>query len=309
VFLNCRQESTQSPRLKESFNKGWKFTKGDFKNAYLSDFDDSSWRPLDLPHDWAIEGPFTQEVGYNGGYLPFPGVGWYRKSFSVQDDTENLMIEFDGIMQNSKIWLNGEYIGGWPYGYTSFAIDITDRISHTNENILAIRVENQDNSSRWYPGSGIYRNVWLTYTGSVHVTHWGTYIITPEISEEIAKVSVKISINNTRKVSVEITLSTSIVNQAGLEVAAQETQDIYIDGEKEIELHQSLEIMDPDLWDIDEPDLYKARTVILENGRAVDNYITAFGIRYFRFDPDGHWFFGKLIIGIQLKQGSEWSVS
>jgi beta-galactosidase len=290
VLLNCRQESTQSPRLKESFNKGWKFTKGDSKDAHLSDFDDSSWRPLDLPHDWAIEGPFTQEVGYKEGYLPFPGVGWYRKSFSVQDDTENLMIEFDGIMRNSKIWLNGEYIGGWPYGYTSFAIDITDRISHTNENILAIRVENQDNSSRWYPGSGIYRNVWLTYTNPVHVAHWGAYVTTPEISEEVAKVNVKTRVNNTRKDRVEITLSTSLVNQAGLEVAAQETHDIYIEGEKEIELQQSFEIIDPEIWDIDDPNLYKAKTVILENGRVVDNYITSFGIRNFRFIPDSGFF-------------------
>ena len=122
-----------------------------------------------------LRGPFTKEVSYKGGYLPYPGRGWYRKSFFVSSDTKNMSIEFDGIMRNSKVWLNGEYIGGWPYGYTSFALDITDKIKRGSKNLIAVSVENQDHSSRWYPGSGIYRNVWLTETDPVHVDHWGTF--------------------------------------------------------------------------------------------------------------------------------------
>lgn len=290
MFNDCSRQSMNTFRKRESFNAEWKFSKRDHENAYVVDFDDSKWREIDLPHDWAIEGPFTREVSFKGGYLPYPGVGWYRKSFTVPQDTKNLIIEFDGIMRNSKIWLNGEYIGGWPYGYTSFALDLTDKINREEQNLIAIRVENQDSSSRWYPGSGIYRNVWLTYTNTVHVAHWGTFITTPEISTELAKVELKTTIKNADKSSANIELRTSIIDGNGIPISTKEKQNIIIETNKEIEIIQNLEIKNPNLWDIDTPNLYKAVTSIFQNSKIVDKYETIFGIRYFHFDPDKGFF-------------------
>jgi len=263
---------------------------GDLENAQNINFDDAEWRALELPHDWAIEGPFTQEVNYKGGYLPYPGVAWYRKTFEVRPETKNLMIECDGIMRNSKIWLNGEYIGGWPYGYTSFSIDLTDKIEREKENVIAIRVENQDNSSRWYPGSGIYRNVWLSYTNPIHVAHWGTYITTPVITEDLAEVQVKTLIHNFEPDVAAVEVSTVILDVKGEIIAQTIEKDILLEEDQQTELVQQLEIADPELWSLDLPYLYKAETSIKHKGKVVDTYETPFGVRYFHFDSDKGFF-------------------
>jgi beta-galactosidase len=286
----CDNSTAEQVRLRENFNPAWKFSHGDIENAHSVNFDDSEWRVLDLPHDWAIEGPFTEEVNYKGGYLPYPGVAWYRKSFKVRPGTQNLVLECDGIMRNSKIWLNGEYVGGWPYGYTSFHIDLTDKIEREDENIIAIRVENQDYSSRWYPGSGIYRNIWLTYTNPIHVSHWGTYITTPVINEDHAKVEVKTWINNSASYSASLELSTVIVDANG-DLLSRKTQDnITIDAGAQEEMVQQLEIKDPKLWSVDSPYLYKAISSVIYEGKVVDEYETTFGVRYFHFDSDKGFF-------------------
>jgi beta-galactosidase len=291
ALLNaCDSSTTEQTRLRESFNSGWKFSLGDIENAQNTDFDDSKWRMLDLPHDWAIEGPFTEEVNYKGGYLPYPGVAWYRKSFRVRPGTENLVLECDGIMRNSKIWLNGRYIGGWPYGYTSFHIDLTDKIERENENLIAIRVENQDYSSRWYPGSGIYRNVWLTYTNPIHVSHWGTYITTPVIREDHAEVEVKTWINNSESYSTDLVLSTVILDSNGDVLVQKSEHDLSIDANEQAEFIQHLEITNPKLWSVDSPYLYKAISSVSLDGKVVDEYETTFGVRYFHFDSDKGFF-------------------
>jgi beta-galactosidase len=286
----CDSSTAEQTRVRENFNSGWRFSPGDIENVQKVNFDDSKWRVLDLPHDWAIEGPFTEEVNYKGGYLPYPGVAWYRKSFKVRPGTENLVLECDGIMRNSKIWLNGECIGGWPYGYTSFYINLTDKIERDKENSIAIRVENQDHSSRWYPGSGIYRNVWLSYTNPIHVVHWGTYITTPVISKDHAELEVKTLINNSESYAAGVELSTVILDSTG-DVLAKETADnISIDAEEQKEIVQKLEIKDPKLWSVDSPYLYKAVSSIIYEGKVVDEYETTFGVRYFHFDSDKGFF-------------------
>jgi len=299
ILTACDSSITEQPRLRESFNAGWKFSSGDIENAQNVSFNDSEWRALDLPHDWAIEGPFIQEVNYKGGYLPYPGVGWYRKTFKVRPDTKNLMIECDGIMRNSKIWLNGEYIGGWPYGYTSFSIDLTDKIDREKENVIAIRVENQDNSSRWYPGSGIYRNVWLTYTHPVRVAHWGTFVTTPTISTELAMVSVKTKIQNETKEAVTIDINTTILNQSGEVIADQGRKEVNIEAKGNVEIAQHLEVDNPELWDVSSPVLYQAVSLVYLNGKLVDKYETDFGIRYFHFDPDKGFFLNGKSLKLQ----------
>ena len=219
LFVGCSNSEEENIRNREKFNYGWKFIKEDLKDAESKNFDDSNWRTLDLPHDWAIEGPFTKDAYYQMGYLPYEGVGWYRKSFHINSPGKRLLLEFDGVMMFPKVYVNGEFVGEWGFGYTSFAFDITDFVMHGEKNVIAVRVENLDHSSRWYPGSGIYRNVWLTITNPIHVDHWGTYVTTPEISDEKATVVVKTVINNTKIYPSEIELTTSIINEDGNVVA------------------------------------------------------------------------------------------
>ena len=219
LCFSCSEVIPDKSRERISFNQDWHFIKADPAGAEAIDFDDSGWRALDLPHDWGIEGPFTTEVNYKGGYLPYPGTGWYRKTFDIPVDVECVKIEFDGVMRNSKVWFNGDYVGGWPYGYTSFVLDLTDKVKRGGENQIAVRVENQDYSSRWYPGSGIYRNVWLTYTQPVHIAHWGTYVTTPEITKEGATVEVRTTVENTLDAEAAVEVETAILDPGGNLVA------------------------------------------------------------------------------------------
>src|SRR5882762_4269637 len=175
-------------------------------------FDDRSWRQLDLPHDWGIEGPFKQEYSGETGKLPWWGVGWYRKHFplSLRDKGKQIYLDVDGAMAYATVWLNGHFVGGWPYGYASFELDLTPYIQPGVDNLIAIRLDNPPDSSRWYPGGGIYRNVWLVKTAPVHVGHWGTYVSTPVVTKSAATVSLKASLDNGSTSAANITVRTQI---------------------------------------------------------------------------------------------------
>src|SRR4051812_26079570 len=155
-------------------------------------FDDRGWRQLNLPHDWGIEGPFDQALPGETGKLPWAGVAWYRKHLNIaaSDKGKQIYLDIDGAMAYATVWLNGKFVGGWPYGYASFELDLTPYVEFGGDNVIAIRVDNPPDSSRWYPGGGIYRNVWLVKTGPVHVGHWGTYVTTPEVTSSSATVQV-----------------------------------------------------------------------------------------------------------------------
>src|SRR5207302_3439621 len=176
------------------------------------DFDDGGWRRVNLPHDWGIEGPFKQEYSGDTGKLPWWGIAWYRKHFRLPagDRGKQVSLEVDGAMAYAAVWLNGHFVGGWPYGYASWSVDLTPYLNESGDNIVAIRLDNPPDSSRWYPGGGIYRNVWLVKTGPIHVGHWGTYITTPVITQDAASVNVRVSVEDrsaapaTVKVSAEI---------------------------------------------------------------------------------------------------------
>ncbi len=290
--FSCTEVTPDMPRERVNFNQDWHFIKGDPDGADRTDFDHSGWRTLDLPHDWGIEGPFTTEVNYKGGYLPYPGTGWYRKSFEVPADARCVRIEFDGIMRNSKVWLNGEYVGGWPYGYTSFVLDLTDKVNRGGENQMAVRVENQDYSSRWYPGSGIYRNVWLTYTQPVHIAQWGTYVTTAEVTNDTATIEIRTTVLNTLDKDVQVKVETFILDNEGTMVTNL-VSEIEIEPGSENELTQQLKVDNPQLWDIESPDIYKAVSRVLSEGKMVDHFETPFGIRTFRFDPDEGFFLNE----------------
>jgi beta-galactosidase len=287
--LSCGHSTDNRIRIHEKFNAAWKFTKGDIKNAQAFDFDDSNWRLLDLPHDWAIEGPFSKEVYFQGGYLPYPGVGWYRKTFKYNQLNKIARLEFDGVMMNAKVWVNGEFTGEWAFGYSSFAFDITRFLKPNQDNVIAVRVENMDYSSRWYPGSGIYRNVWLTLTDPVHVAHWGTYVTTPEISKDKAEIKIETSVQNEGDKNANIILETSIVDHNG-KVVSDDSQRGEIRAQKNVKLVQNLTIKTPRRWDVGDPYLYKVISRIIKDGKVIDDYETPLGIRTFRFDADKGFF-------------------
>ena len=172
-----------APERHSRFNDDWLFLKGEAPGAEQPGFADSSWRKLTLPHDWAIEGPFDKQYNPNTGGLPVSGTGWYRKHFKIpaSEKGQVVSVEFDGAMSNARVWLNGTEVGFRPYGYSSFEVDLTPHLRWGDDNILAVRLTPEANASRWYPGAGIYRNVWLTITDPIHVAHWGTYLTTPEV--------------------------------------------------------------------------------------------------------------------------------
>ncbi|HEV2318590.1 MAG TPA: beta galactosidase jelly roll domain-containing protein, partial [Verrucomicrobiae bacterium] len=175
-------------------------------------FDDSGWRPLNLPHDWGIEGPFEQTYPGNTGKLPWWGVGWYRKHFQLAaaNAGRRICLDVDGAMSYAMVWLNGHFVGGWPYGYSSWRMDLTPYIRFGGENVIAIRVDNPPASSRWYPGGGIYRNVWLIRTAPIHAAHWGVYVTTPNVSNESATVKIKVNVENDSLIDCSVSVKNEI---------------------------------------------------------------------------------------------------
>jgi beta-galactosidase len=298
-------------RTRISFNLGWKFMKHDrdaaeIQGAEMAGFDDSGWRSLDLPHDWGIEGPFTDEVDSAEGRLPFPGIGWYRKRFKAPAEGKLVFVEFDGVMRHAQVWLNGEEVGGWPYGYSSFSLDLTPHLKYGDQdNVIAVRCENEAESSRWYPGSGIYRNVWLTVVNPVHVAHWGTYVATPELSDARAKVWIRTEVLNQTAEPKEVAVETVIVDADGRKVTGSELSTT-IRANAKTELFYTTAVRDPVLWDVDNPYMYEAITLVKTAGEVVDEYRTPFGIRTFRFDADKGFFLNgryMKIKGVNLHHG------
>jgi len=243
-----------------SFNDNWRFLKGDASGAQEIGFDDSSWRELRLPHDWAIEGPFDEKYNARCGGLPFHGTGWYRKRFYLPEDTEGnvVAIEFDGAMCNSEVWVNGEFLGSRPFGYMGFQYDLSRHLKYGAENVIAVKLSPEDLSSRWYPGAGLYRNVWLEIKSGIHIGHWGTSVTTPEVSDAQSVVNVQIDIVNASGQSVDATVETALIDDSGNEVASAKT--LLEVSENENSARQSLEIPNPRRWDVDDPFLYRAVT-------------------------------------------------
>ena len=284
---------------RQPFNDGWRFFKGEAGGAEQAAFDDSKWRDVRLPHDWAIEGPFDPKLNPHTGALPISGTGWYRKAFTLPSNARGryFSIEFDGAMSNSKVWLNGQELGGRPYGYSSFELDLTPHLKFGGApNVLAVRLTPEDHSSRWYPGAGIYRNVWLTATGPVHVAHWGTYVTTPQVTDAQATVAVKVEIRNRGGQPAKVTLRTTVLDPSGKIVASNGT-DGAIPANGTQTIAASLTVNEPQRWDVDHPHLYTLVTEVLDGKRVADRYTTPFGIRAIAFDKAQ----GFLLNGRRLK--------
>src|SRR6266699_789173 len=281
-------------RQTQNFDHAWRFHLGDVAGAQETAFDDAAWRTLDLPHDWSIEGEFSEQnpAGVGGGALP-GGVGWYRKTFSVPaaDSGRLVFVEFDGVYRNSEVWINGQYLGKRPYGYSSFRYELTPQLRYgTERNVIAVRVDNsQQPNSRWYSGSGIYRHVRLVTTAPVHVDQWGTYITTPAVSAESSRVTILTSIRNEAHGGQRVVLRTIVYDSAGKEVAAV-SAPIQVPPDSATGIAQTLTISRPILWSLARPYLYRSVSSVMCGNRACDRYTTPFGVRSFVFRADSGFF-------------------
>ena len=275
-------------RNRISFNDGWKFHSGDdslFKNP---DYNDSAWRTLRLPHDWSIEGKFNEKspATVGGGALT-GGMAWYRKTFLLADSekNKNIFIDFDGIYRNSEVWINGHFLGKRPNGYISFRYNLTPFLNYGSiNNVISVKVDNSlQPNSRWYSGSGIYRNVWLISTGEAYVEHWGTFITTPEILPNAAKVHLEMQIRNSFTEGQGIQITSTILNANHQEISKSNIQ-FKSSKDSLFTFQNDQKVTDPVLWSLENPYLYQMVIEIRANGKPTDTYITPFGIRYFSFD-------------------------
>jgi beta-galactosidase len=282
------------PGRRVSFNQDWRFQLGDVTNGQDAGLNDAQWRQLDLPHDWSVEGEFSEKhpAGTGGGALP-GGIGWYRKTFTLPATArgKQVFVEFDGVYRNSEVWINGHYLGKRPYGYSSFAYELTPHLSYGSKvNVIAVKVDNsQQPNSRWYSGSGIYRNVWLTTLDPVHIEQWGTYVTTPEVSEQSATVAIKTKVKNSSTSAAPVNLTTTILDASGRDVVRVTDENIASKGAN-AEVSQTLAVPSPRLWSDEQPYLYKVVSQLEQGGKVVDRYETPLGIRTFRFDIDKGFF-------------------
>jgi beta-galactosidase len=295
LALACAAAFAQSPRERRNFDDAWQFHLGDIPTAERSAFDDSSWRKLNLPHDWSIEGPYDAANASGTGYLP-GGIGWYRKTFSLPESARGhkISIEFDGVYRDSDVWINGHLLGHRPYGYSSFEYDLTPHIVFGSPNHIAVRVDHSIVAdSRFYTGSGIYRHVWLVTTQPVHVAHWGTYVRTPVVSDAEALVSFETTVANQAAAASPVKLVTSIQDAAGHEVATT-TSELNLPAKSSHTFTQQAVVAKPQLWSLDAPILYTAATRVFAGATLSDEYRTPFGIRTIRFDANtGFYLNGK----------------
>ncbi|WP_368565253.1 beta-galactosidase GalB [Pseudoxanthomonas sp. UTMC 1351] len=261
-------------------------------------FDDSGWQAITLPHDWAIAGPFLTDGPHGGmGRLPSWGIGWYRKQLDIpaSDRGRSIFLDIDGAMSYATVWLNGRLVGGWPYGYNSWRLDLTPYVVPGGVNQLAIRLDNPPDSARWYPGGGLYRNVWLTKTDPVHIAQWGTYVATPQVSKEQATIKLEVTIDNDGEGPAEVEVATAIhaMDADGAEigeaVARMAPARVTVAPRNNTRVVGSTTLARPRLWGpppTQQPNRYVAVTTVSRGGKVIDLYETRFGIRSLRFDPD-----------------------
>lgn len=284
----------------QSFNDGWKFFKGDVSGGQNTSYDDSNWADVTLPHDWSIFNEINRHstAGPGGGYMD-GGIGWYRKLFTVPADYKGkkVFIEFDGVYMNSQVWVNGNLLGTRPYGYTSFEYDLTPYLIYDDSNVIAVRVNNNQPTTRWYSGSGIYRNVWLTVLNHIHVGYCGMFVSTPGVSSSSAAVDVTTKVLNQSAASQPVTLTTIILDANGNAVATNTSSAVNINAGGNNTFNQNLTVSNPRLWSPDSPYLYIAQSQVNVGGSVVDTYRAAFGIRYFSFDADS----GFSLNGVSMK--------
>ena len=295
VVLFSTGLSAAAQRITSSFDRDWRFLKGDAAGAEKLEFDDSDWRKLDVPHDWSIEGPVDQKnpTGPGGGFMP-SGVSWYRKHFTLSNDASNrlVFIEFDGVMSNSDVWINGVHLGNRPYGYVGFSYELTKHLNIGKDNILAVRTDtSKQPASRWYTGAGIYRHVRLVIKNRLHVPQWGTFVSTPQVDVKEAVVRVSSEVTNQSDSPEQVSLEITLLDPRGKTLQTAHTNINTIEPGKSFNFEGELTVKYPTLWDIGRPNLYKAiASVRVDGNRTVDDETVIFGIRAVQFRAaTGFW--------------------
>jgi beta-galactosidase len=298
----------------QSFDANWKFKKGKGIEAKATNFNDTEWRKLDVPHDWSIEdltdtpndstieisirGPFYKNnAGKNATAFTVGGTAWYRKTFTMDKNTngKKVFIQFDGVYMNADIWINGHHLGNHPYGYTAFVYDLTEHLNPAGiQNVVAVEVKNEGYNSRWYSGSGIYRHVWLSVVDPTYIANWGVQIVSENVSEQAADVHFTTRIENS---VTNLSLTTEIYSTDNKLISTKTTE---VSGNNKIE--QIINIKNPKLWDIESPYLYRAKIILKQNGKVIDESSHNFGVRSIHFDAkSGFTLNGK---NIKLKGGN-----
>src|SRR4051812_47315439 len=250
---------------KVRFDDDWRFHRGDVSNGEQTSLNDADWSTVQLPHDWSIEdlpgtnSPFSPDA-VNGVSVGFTtgGIGWYRKTFTIPaaDQNKVVYILFDGVYMNADVWLNGEHLGNHPYGYTSFYYNISKKLKPGTQNVLAVQVKNEGATSRWYPGSGINRHVWLITKAPQHIAQWGTYITTDNVSTKGATVHITTTVQNESAQPSSIRLQTLILNSKGAQVGTKASEQT-VQPNTSYDFSQNAAVQNPQLWSVDSPTLYK----------------------------------------------------
>jgi beta-galactosidase len=291
IAVTAVTAAAESPRLTLAWDTDWRFSKGDSPMAMAPAFNDTAWRTVRVPHDWSVEEPFRADYGSGNGYAA-GGIGWYRKHFTPDAAHRDRLVtvEFDGVYDHAEVWINGQFTGGRPYGYSSFHLDLTRHVRFGGDNVLAVRVDHSRHAdSRFYTGSGIYRQVRLRVTDQLHVGQWGTFVSTPEISDEAALVRVETTVVNASAGPREFTLQSEAIAPDGRVVASRTIARQLVANQSE-PLVQELAVPRPQRWSPDSPVLYTLRNRVLAAGAVVDETATPFGIRTVAFDPDKGFF-------------------
>ena len=290
--------TAETARVTTALDADWRFAIGAAEAAEQPQFDDSAWRQVTVPHDWSIEGPFspTNGTGCAGAFLP-AGIGWYRKHFTLPetDGPRRVFIQFEGVMANSDVWINGFHLGHRPSGYVGFEYELTGHLNFDGkDNILAVEADNsRQPASRWYEGAGIYRHVRLISTARVHLVENGVFVTTPVVTEDQARVHFETTVTNAAEATGEITVRTTLVGPDGQSVASIETTGVVTNGTA-ASVAQEVAFPHPQRWNLEDPRLYTVRTEVRQDGQMVDDQTTTIGLREAKFEPDtGFWLNGK----------------
>ena len=272
------------------FNSDWKFHKGDVDNGQAIGFNDGQWRTLSLPHDWSIEGPFSEQWASATAYLP-GGIGWYRKTFLLPQNMQgkHVFIYFDGVYKSSEVWINGHFLGKRPNGFIAFEYELTPYLNKSGKNLLAIKVDHTEFAdSRWYTGSGINRNVYLIATAPVHIKQWGIAFTTPRVSQKAATALIEVSLQNQSAAIKQVVVKATLSDKGNIVATGQNTLKVVQNGTGSAKI--SLDIKNPKLWSADDPSLYQLNIKVYNDGKQTDDWSDKVGIRSFRFDADKGFF-------------------
>ncbi|KAA6329721.1 Beta-galactosidase BoGH2A, partial [termite gut metagenome] len=271
----------------EKINDEWRFILKDVDGAQSPNYNDTRWQNVDLPHDWSIKGSLSPTLASATGYLR-GGIGWYRKTINIPKEKqgEKIYLYFEGVYNRSEVFINEQSLGKRPSGYASFAFDATPWIEYGKDNLIAVRVDHSKSAdSRWYTGSGIYRNVWLVYAKPVHIAQWGVYAYPKTVTKKNAVISVDVEIENGSITGSSLTITNELLSQEG-KVVAKETKKLSAPAGQNVQTNMELKVSNPQLWSIETPNLYQLKTTVLQGNKVIDETTTATGIRFYTFDPN-----------------------